>query len=149
MNAVITEVNPAAAALLRREPRSLVGTSLASHIAQPDRRLFRRRLCELLENPESGEWQTRIIPCGSLITVSVGLTVQVIVGDHREARGLRWVMRDLRELRRAQSEAMAREEAAWRPLSHRPLHPEEENRLRRPRLDQRPSRSENRRSRPD
>jgi PAS domain S-box-containing protein len=148
MDAAITEVNRAAAGLLRREPRSLIGTALAAHIAQPDRRLFRRRLCELLENPESGEWQTRIIPCGSLITISVGLAVQVVPGANGEASSLRWVMRDLRELRRAQSEAMAREEARY-SSARRAQHLEEENRLLRTRLDDRAARSGNGRSRPD
>jgi PAS domain-containing protein len=110
MKAVITGANQAAAALLARDLHDLVGTPLASLIASPDRRSFRRRACELIENPDSGEWQTRIIRHNSLIAVSVALSIEPVPGPTGAPRAMRWFIRDLRPLRRAQSEAMAREE---------------------------------------
>ena len=74
MKAVITGANYAAASLLARDLHDLVGTPLASLIAAPDRRAFRRRACELIENPDSGEWQTRLIRNNSVIAVSVSLS---------------------------------------------------------------------------
>ena len=109
LGTTILNANQRAASLLGKERRLLVGEPLPHFIAAPDRRRFRRHMGELMENPQSGEWQTRIAPCNSMITISVALTVQV--PPEREGASLRWVVRDLRELRRAQAESMTREES--------------------------------------
>jgi PAS domain-containing protein len=113
MKAVITGANHAAASLLARDLHDLLGTPLASLIASPDRRAFQRRACELIENPDSGEWQTRIIRNNSVIAISVALSIEPVPGPTGAPRAMRWFIRDLRPLRRAQSEAMAREEQRY------------------------------------
>jgi PAS domain S-box-containing protein len=127
LSGVITRVNHVAAAMLKRPGSELLGQRLSECIAQPDRRQFERRVCELVENPESGEWQTRLVQPDSVITISVGLSVTMEAGDG-EPRGMRWVVRDLRELRRAQSEAMAHQDSLRRSAARAE---EPENRLRR------------------
>jgi hypothetical protein len=104
---VIVRADASVGALLRRLPAELVGAPLAAIVALPDRRRFGHRLCELIENPDHGEWQTRLSRAGSLISLSVSLRVEVVP----ESYLLRWWVRDLRELRRAQAETFARQES--------------------------------------
>ena len=113
MSAVITGANHAAADLLARDLHDLVGTPLALLIAAPDRRSFRKHACELIENPDSGEWQTRIIRSNSVIAISVALSIEPVPGPTGAPDSMRWIIRDLRPLRRAQSEAMAREDQRY------------------------------------
>ena len=103
----IVRADAAVAALLHRSTDELVGAPLAALIALPDRRRFGHHLCELIENPDRGEWQTRLSRAGSLICMSVALRIEVLPGS----RLLRWSVRDLSELRRAQAEAFARQES--------------------------------------
>jgi PAS domain-containing protein len=105
LRGVITGLDGAIAVLLRRDPSDLIGRPIAAIVSLPDRRRFGHHICELIENPDHGEWQTRLSRGGSLITISVALRVQVVAGS------LRWFVRDLRELRRAQTETFARQES--------------------------------------
>jgi PAS domain-containing protein len=104
---VIVHVDRSLAGLMRRDPQTLVGRSMAAIIALPDRRRFGHHLCELIENPARGEWQTRLRRDGSLVSISVALRIEVIPGSGL----LKWCVRDLRDLRRAQSETYARQES--------------------------------------
>jgi len=107
LRGAIMSADPSIGALLGRAPEGLFGASLAALVALPDRRRFGHHLCELIENPDRGEWQTRFNREGSLITISVALRIEVLPGY----RLLQWFVRDLRELRRAQTEVLAREES--------------------------------------
>jgi hypothetical protein len=109
---LIRQADEATCVLLDRTPRELVGVAVAELVALPDRRRFGIRLCELLENPAK-EWQTRLILPRSRITISVG--VSVAVADSGQPRRLGWMIRDLRGLRRAQTELLLRQQAGSVP----------------------------------
>jgi PAS domain S-box-containing protein len=117
----IIGLNHSAAAILGEDRDHAVGRSLAAMIALPDRRRFGARLCELLENPDTGEWQTRVAPSGSLITISVALSLQPRATGRGAPQALRWEVRDLRSLRRAQSAAFDRAQSAAGPRIRRDL----------------------------
>ena len=98
---LITAADEVLAMMLQRPARSLIGLPLASLIAGPERRVFGDRARMLLDGPDGAEWETRMIAPGARIGVPVALSVE------RAADGdLRWYVRDLTELRRAQARVM-------------------------------------------
>jgi hypothetical protein len=97
----IVSVDEVLGLILQRPAKSFVGLSLAELIAGPERRLFADRARVLLESPPGTEWETRVVAPAVRIGVSVAISVER--GDRNV---LRWYIRDLTELRRAQARVM-------------------------------------------
>ena len=93
--------------MLQRPAKGLIGLALSTLIAGPERRLFAERARMLLDGRTGLEWETRIIAPGSRIGVPVAISV-----ERGPESSLRWYIRDLTELRRAQARVMELEAAA-------------------------------------
>ncbi|HYE61307.1 MAG TPA: hypothetical protein VD997_04865 [Phycisphaerales bacterium] len=107
LGSMITSADEVLGLLLRRPVRALVGTHLPALIAGPERKLFAERAKALMEGPEGGEWETRIIAPGALVGVPVAISIE------RGPEGtLNWYIRDLSELRQAQARVMQLEQIA-------------------------------------
>jgi PAS domain S-box-containing protein len=138
LSGVITDANSAAASLLRSAPEALIGRPLAAFISPPDRRRVRDKVLEILENPGIGEWRTRVLPKDARIPVPVGITAHPVGFSAPEGPGgIRWVVRDLTELRRAQAHARQLDETMWARVAQRTAVLTHENGILRARLDPR------------
>jgi hypothetical protein len=87
--------------MLQRLAKSLIGLPFSSLIAGPERRIFGERARLLLEASDASEWETRIIAPGARIGIPVAISV-----ERAGENSLRWYIRDLTELRRAQARVM-------------------------------------------
>ncbi len=87
--------------MLQRPVKAFVGMPLAHLVAGPERRVFAERARVLLESAPGTEWETRLIAPGARIGVPVAISV-----ERGEGNVLRWYIRDLTELRRAQARVM-------------------------------------------
>jgi hypothetical protein len=104
---VITSADEVLGLLLQRASQSVIGAPLSSLIAGPERKIFAERAKLLINGSDGAEWETRIIARGALTSVPVAITLE------RAPDGtLNWYLRDLTELRRAQSLLMQLEQAA-------------------------------------
>lgn len=97
---VVREANRAAAALLAVAPDRLVGKPLASFVALPDRRAFRRELLPLGEPRRTLGWDVRLQPRGGQ-PFYAALTVAFVLDRTGKPTALRWQVRDAGERRRA------------------------------------------------
>lgn len=104
---LIESVDEVLGLMLQRTVKSFVGLPLAELIAGPERRVFAERARALLEALEGAEWETRLVAPGARIGVCVAISVERAEGDV-----LRWYVRDLTELRRAQARVMELEAIA-------------------------------------
>ena len=110
----IAEANHAAAALLNLPARRLRGKPLAVFVPTPERPEFRTRVDQAAALGRLDEWETWLQPRGRHEPVPVSCTVAAVHDAAAGATGLRWLVRDVRERRRAaeMERALLREEAA-------------------------------------
>lgn len=110
---IITEANHAAAALLNVSAHRLRGKPLAVFVPPAARPEFRTRVEQVAALGRLDEWETLLQPRGGGEAVPVSCTVAAVHAP-AGATGLRWLVRDVRERRRAEADraALAREEAA-------------------------------------
>jgi len=102
----VQEANRAAAALLSVPQGYLVGKSLSIFVPEPERRTFLTRLAQL---HQVQSWEVNLQPQGGQ-PFPAALTVAA-VGDRQDhLSGLRWLIRDITERKRA--EQKIREQAA-------------------------------------
>jgi PAS domain S-box-containing protein len=101
---VIREANRAAAALLGTREAALAGKPLAVCVSPEARRDFRLRLSRLAGEGRADGWELRLHPRrGGPVDVSCSVAG---VRDRRGAlAGLRWLVRDVTEQRRAEEDA--------------------------------------------
>ena len=111
---IVLEANHAAAALLSVPARRLARKPLAVFIAPAARLEFRTRVDQAVALGRLDEWETWLQPRGGHTAVPVSCTVAAVHDAAAGATGLRWLMRDVRERRRAEADraALLREEAA-------------------------------------
>jgi PAS domain S-box-containing protein len=111
---IIAEANHAAAALLRVEARRLSGKPLAVFVPQERRAEFRTRVDAAGALGRLDEWETWLQPRGAAAAVPVSCTVAAVHDTAAGGTGLRWLVRDVSERRRAEADhaALVREEAA-------------------------------------
>ncbi|CAN5645804.1 hypothetical protein BH23GEM3_BH23GEM3_17730 [soil metagenome] len=109
----IREANRAAATLFGIEGRWLVGKPLTVYTADDDRAALHSWLARLPEENPIEERYVDICPRGG-ITVPVAVTVSVVCDREGEVTGLRWLIRDVSERKRAEAQArqLAEEQVA-------------------------------------
>lgn len=107
LGSLITSADEVLGLLLQRPPRTFVGMPLANLIAGPERKIFSERARALMEGAEGVEWETRLAAPGARIAVPVAITL-----ERGQDGTLNWYIRDLTELRRAQSRVMELEQLA-------------------------------------
>jgi PAS domain S-box-containing protein len=100
----IWEANRAARHLLNVEPRALLGKMLASFVAPEDRRHFRTELARLAAEREPQMLWFRMAP-RDRAPVDVAVSFSSSPGRPDLAPRFRWLIRDVTEQRRAESEA--------------------------------------------
>lgn len=105
MEGAIWEANAAAAALLRTPQELLQGQSMHEFVAEADRADFRGRLRALhsgaIERLE--DWEIGLLPCHAP-PIPAALTVVAERSLPATVAGLRWLLRDVTERRRLESE---------------------------------------------
>ena len=113
---VIEEANSAAATLLGRDRKALVGKPLAVLIAEEQQRLFRTHLSRLQEGRADRlvDWEV-CLQRHDGTTVAVGLSAAVVRGPRRQVTGLRWLLRDISERKRHEA-ALRNSEARLRAI---------------------------------
>jgi PAS domain S-box-containing protein len=111
---IIAEANHAAAALLNVPARRLQGKPLTVFVPAPERLEFRTRVDQGVALGRLDEWDTWLQPRGGGAAIPVSCTVAAVHDAAAGAAGLRWLVRDVRERRRAQDveRALLREEGA-------------------------------------
>jgi PAS domain S-box-containing protein len=111
---LIVEANHAAAALLRVPAGQLKGSPLSLFVAPAARESLRARVELASALGRLDEWETWLQPRGSQAVVPVSCTVAAVHDAAAGATGLRWLVRDVTERRRAEADraALLREEAA-------------------------------------
>ena len=115
----ILEANHAAAALLGVPAQRLTGKPLGVFVPPAARRDFRARLAQAAELGRVDDWEVTLGPRGR-DPVAVSCTVAAIRGEGGQAAGLRWIIRDVTERRRAEESTIAlAEEAAGRREAQR------------------------------
>ncbi|HEX2208883.1 MAG TPA: ATP-binding protein [Longimicrobium sp.] len=117
----IAEANHAAAALLKVPASRLRGKPLAVFVPGPARGEFRARMDMAATLGRLDEWETWLRPRGADGAVPVSCTVAAVHDAAAGSTGLRWLVRDVTERRRADEDrrALAREEAAHAGAEHR------------------------------
>ena len=117
----IAEANHAAAALLKVPASRLRGKPLAVFVPGPARVEFRARIDMAATLGRLDEWETWLHPRGADAAVPVSCTVAAVHDAAAGSTGLRWLVRDVTERRRAEEDrrALAREEAAHAGAEHR------------------------------
>ncbi|HST62063.1 MAG TPA: ATP-binding protein [Longimicrobium sp.] len=110
---LVTEANAAAARLLNLDAHRLIGKPLGVFVPPEVRRDFRVRLAQAAREGRLGDWETSMRPRRGA-PVSVACTVAAVHGPGGTTTGLRWLVRDVSERRRAEEgrEALLREGAA-------------------------------------
>ena len=111
---IIVEANHAAAALLNAPGPHLRGKPLAVFVPQERREEFRVRVDQAAMLGRLDEWETWLQPRGAGAAVPVSCTVTAVHDSAAGHTGLRWLVRDVTERRRAEADraALLREEAA-------------------------------------
>lgn len=117
----IAEANHAAAALLNLRGSRLRGKPLSVFVPPSAREEFRMRVDAAAALGRLDEWETWLHPRGAALPVPVSCTVAAVHDRSAGSTGLRWLVRDVRERRRAERDrgALAREEAARAGAEHR------------------------------
>jgi PAS domain S-box-containing protein len=113
----IREVNRAAAELLSIQQRFLVGKPLVSLVYFDDRLLFRTKLAQLAQRDRT-EVTLRLQRRQSDL-FEASLSIDVIRNQEGESLGLRWLLRDVTERKRAEAALM---QPSYNPCQDRPLH---------------------------
>lgn len=110
---VIVEANAAACALLDVSAGRLSGKPLGVFVPPEERRTFRTRLARAAGAGRVDGWETWLQPRRGA-PVAVSCTVTAVRGEAGGPAGLRWIVRDVTERRRAEEgrRALAAEEAA-------------------------------------
>ena len=100
----VREANRAAAALLGVHESALAGKPLAVFVDSGGRRDFRQRLARLAQEERVDGWELRLHPRRGG-PVEVSCSVAAVPGRAGAADGLRWLLRDVTERRRAEEDA--------------------------------------------
>ncbi len=102
----IIEAGQASSHLFRQDPRLLVGIPLQVFVPQEVRWMFRMQMDEAASARDPREWETQIRASdGTLCDVAV--RVAAMSGCDGGKDGLRWILRDVTERRRAEREYRA------------------------------------------
>jgi PAS domain S-box-containing protein len=111
---IVTEANAAAARLLNVDAHRLMGKPLGVFVPPDVRREFRAKLAQAARDGLLGDWETSLRPRRGGAAVPVACTVAAVHGPGGMTTGLRWLVRDVSERRRAEEgrAALLREEAA-------------------------------------
>jgi PAS domain S-box-containing protein len=111
---IVQEANDAAALLLNVDPRRMMGKPLGVFVPTDARHEFRLRLARAAREGRLRDWETLLRPRRGAAPVPVSCTVEAVLGGGGLATGLRWLVRDVSERRRADEnrQALLREEAA-------------------------------------
>lgn len=98
---VIREANRAAAAMLGLEPKFLAGKPILLFVAEEDRKSFDSRRARALTSARPGEdWEICLTPrSGAHFPAAV--TVGTVLDSGGRAVGIRWMLRDISERKRA------------------------------------------------
>ena len=121
-NGVIREANRAAADLLHMSQERLVGKPLAVYVAEAERKAFRDILSTLLKRAITGanEWEIGLRPrTGKELRASITVTPVVPISTTQQPAGneatdgvgLRWSLRDITEIKRAEERERLLEES--------------------------------------
>ncbi|MEH1966016.1 PAS domain-containing hybrid sensor histidine kinase/response regulator [Nostoc sp.] len=111
---IILEANRAATIQLNVLQRFLIGKPLVTFIAQSDHQAFFNYLTQLQQLDRGGEWEVCLQP-REKICFDVALTVVTVRNEKNKPVALRWLMRDISQRRRLESERkqlFANEQAA-------------------------------------
>ena len=111
---IVHEASAAAARLLNANAQRLIGKPLGVFVPPNARRDFRSRLAQAAREGRLDHWETSIRPRRGEASVPVSCTVAAAHGPGGVTTGLRWLVRDVSERRRAEEgrAALLREEAA-------------------------------------
>ena len=111
---IIQEANEAAAQLLNLDAHRLIGKPLGVFVPPDARGEFRLRLARAAREGRMSDWETSLRPRRGAAPVPVACTVAAVAGGGGPTTGLRWLVRDVSERRRAEEnrQALVREEAA-------------------------------------
>ncbi|HLM68188.1 MAG TPA: PAS domain-containing protein, partial [Longimicrobium sp.] len=111
---VVQEANEAAARLLNLSAHRLIGKPLGVFVPPAGRGEFRVRLELAARGERLDDWETSLRPRHGAAPVPVSCTVTAGHGGPGMATGLRWLVRDVSERRRAEEnrQALLREETA-------------------------------------
>ena len=91
---IIREANQAAASLLNLSPKFLIRKPLINFIPYEERRAFRAKLMQLLQNEWMQEWEIRILSrTGEIFDAAV--TVSTVRDLQGKPIGWRWLLRDI------------------------------------------------------
>jgi PAS domain S-box-containing protein len=101
LEGVIREANQAAGRLLQVNQGALSGKPLVVFVPDAERRAFRSRFRRVLDNAPHPEWELRIQPRGGE-PIEVAITTTAALGPNGDAVGLRWLIRDITERKRAE-----------------------------------------------
>ena len=98
---IIERANQRALRLVGAPAASVVGVPLAVFVPLDDRVAFRRSLAALAAGPALRDWRGRMTRrgAGGTVPVAVDATPSVVAGEVRE---IRWLLRDISQLTRAQ-----------------------------------------------
>lgn len=101
-NGIVREANRAAADLLNIERKYLVGKPLATYVPEAERIAFRTLLNQLQSAQRIQGWELNLQGRRTHSTVTT-VTVEVIQNDSAHATGLRWLLRDISDLKQAEA----------------------------------------------
>lgn len=129
-NGTIQEANQAASALLHVPQQRLVGKLLFVFIPQEERKVFRASLDRLVHAGKPEEWEVRLRPRGGAL-FDAALTVAAVRDATDTVVGLRWLLRNITERKRAEAEIRAlNEELEQRVMARTAALQESEQRFR-------------------
>ncbi len=111
---IIREANQAAVALLSARKDFLIGKPLVRYVAKEDHKLFHLRLSTLAEQERWEDWELTFKPPRGK-AFPAGLALNAIRDLEGKLVGLRWLIRDITERRRAERlQQVAHDELEWR-----------------------------------
>lgn len=103
VNGLIQEANRAAATLLNRSQKFLVGKPLACYVVKEDCRVFRQQLNQLRQVEGVQEWEVSLRSPDQTPLIAA-VRVAAIQTSEGQPMGLRWLMRDITEHKRLELE---------------------------------------------
>ena len=106
LKGTIQQANRAAGALLRMPRKYMVGKPLGAYIERDDFHAFRTRLQRLAEIDDDRvrEWDVRLRPRGYREPTDASVSVGAVRDMNGKVVGLRWLLRDITERKRAEAE---------------------------------------------
>jgi len=120
----IQEANRAAAALLQVSQRFLIGKQLLVFVPQAERKAFRASLGQFLHTGKSEEWEVRLQPRGGAL-FDAALAVAAVRDATDSVVGLRWLLRDITQRKRAEAKIRALNEGLEQRVKERTAELEE------------------------